>query len=287
MTQPAPEPFAALTIRQALGLAGQLKAVSDSPLLDCQLLLAHCLDKPRPFLYARDEELLSRSQQQSFASVMERRRAGEPVAYIVGRQWFWDMQLAVGPATLIPRPETETLVSAILESNTSAPRKVLDLGTGSGAIAIALARERPFWELHAVDCEESSLAVARVNADEWSKGRIMFHRSDWLSGLTGETFDIIACNPPYISRDDGHLTRLRFEPRIALVSGVDGFDAIRRVIGQARAHLVPGGSLVLEHGASQRSQVVGLLEGAGYYNIETLDDDSGVPRVVMANIRNG
>lgn len=283
MTLPAPETPGAPTIRQALAAAGELAAVSDSPLLDCQLLLAHCLGKTRAFLYARDEELLSPSQQQCFAAAMARRRAGEPVAYIVGRQWFWDMHLAVGPATLIPRPETETLVSAILGRHDTEALKFLDLGTGSGAIAISIARERPSWDIHASDYSEPVLAVARANADEWSKGRIRFHRSDWLSGLPGEMFDIIACNPPYISAGDEHLPGLRFEPGIALVSGNDGMDAIREIIRQAPAHLLPGGTLVFEHGASQRSQVAGLLERAGYCNIETLDDNSGLARVVMAS----
>lgn len=270
-----------ITIRGALCVATELADVSTSALLDCQILLADTLDKPRTFLYGNQDVTLTALEQRTFMDRIGRRLAGEPVAYIVGRKWFWDMNLVVSPDTLIPRPETESLVNAILARYSVEPLRLLDLATGSGAIAIALARERKSFEILASDVSRPALAIAEKNARQWAPGRIEFRWSDWLGSFERETFEVIACNPPYIRIGDEHLPALSFEPQIALVGGDDGLQAIHRVIQEARGCLAPGGRLFLEHGYDQRAQVVGLLEQEGYTGIETIDDEYQVPRVAV------
>lgn len=208
--------------------------------------------------------------------------AGEPLAYVVGEQPFRDGVFVVTPDVLIPRPDTEVLVACALER---LPRRdglrVLDLGTGSGCIAISIALERPNAEVIAVDASPAALEVARRNAQRLRADNVRFVRSDWFEGLTGRRFDVIAGNPPYIAAADPHLADLRHEPRAALVAGPDGLDAIRRIVAGAADHLEPGGRLLLEHGYDQRAAVLALFRAAGLADCQGVDDLAGRARVAV------
>ena len=218
---------------------------------DAALLLAHVLQRPRAWLHAHGDEVPDAAALQRFGQLLERRLAGEPVAYLTGRRGFWRFDLQVSPDTLVPRPETELLVELALERlpREGAPM-VADLGTGSGAIALALAHERPGALVVATDASAAALAVARANAGELGLGNLEFREGEWFAPLAGERFDLVASNPPYIAEGDPHLGEgdLRFEPAAALSSGRDGLDDIRRIVAGASAHLAPGGWLLLEHG---------------------------------------
>lgn len=239
------------------------------------ILLAHALGKPRSWLVAHADDVPDAAGAEAFAALVERRAAGEPVAYLTGRRGFWTLELEVTPATLIPRPETELLVELALARlpQDGAPR-VADLGTGSGAIALALARECPHARVLATDASAAALAVARRNAEANRLRNVAFAESDWFAALAGERFDLIVSNPPYIAAGDPHLTQgdLRFEPGSALASGSDGLDDIRRIVDGARAHLVAGGWLLFEHGWDQGAAARGLLEAAGYGTVFTAQD---------------
>ncbi|WP_109124082.1 peptide chain release factor N(5)-glutamine methyltransferase [Dyella sp. C11] len=241
--------------------------------LEAELLLVHVLDKPRSWLIAHADDELASADLDAYGALVQRRRDGEPVAYITGRRGFWTLELEVTPATLIPRPETELLVELALARMTSKSR-VVDLGTGSGAIALALARECPTAGIVATDASAEALAVAERNAVKHGIRNVQFFHGDWLAPLAGETFDVVVSNPPYIESDDVHLGQgdLRFEPASALASGVDGLDDIRRIVAQAREHLVPGGWLLMEHGWNQGDAVRGVLEAAGYEQVFTEQD---------------
>lgn len=249
---------------------------------DAQLLLAHALGRDRAWLYAHDRDPVDPAARRRFADLVARRRAGEPVAYLRGRQGFWSLDLAVGPATLIPRPETERLVELALDRlPCDAPLALADLGTGSGAIALALALERPRARIVATDLSAAALAVARGNADVLGAGNIEFRHGSWFEPLAGERFDLVASNPPYVADGDPHLARgdLRFEPAAALSSGTDGLDDIRAIVRGAPAHLVPGGWLLLEHGFDQGAAVCALLQAAGFAEVGTGRDLEGRDRV--------
>ena len=256
-----------------------LSAISDTPELDCRMLMARVLGKGRDWLFAHGDETLPGCQELAFNELADRRRRGEPVAYILGRKGFWKHDFQVTSATLIPRPETELLVEILLERFDDSPRQLLDLGTGTGAIAVALAAERRQWQLLAVDMDADAVAVAGVNAR--GLGNLRVQQGDWFGGIE-QRFDLIVSNPPYIAEEDPHLADLAFEPRSALVSGPDGLDAIRLVIKGAPSHLKPGGCLLLEHGHDQQPAVTQLLEDAGMLNIETFKDLQGQPRAVLA-----
>lgn len=207
--------------------------------------------------------------------------AGEPLAYIVGEQPFREAVFVVTPDVLIPRPDTEVLVACALERM---PRRdglgVLDLGTGSGCIAISIALERPDAEVTAVDASQAALDIARLNAQRLRTGNVHLVRSDWFEALAGRRFDVIATNPPYIAAADPHLADLRHEPRGALVGGPDGLDAIRRIVAGAPDHLEPGGALLVEHGYDQRDAVLALFRAAGLVDACAVDDLAGRARVV-------
>lgn len=252
--------------------------------IDRELLLAEALGRSRGWLYAHPEAAVPAPAQARFEALLARRQAGEPVAYLLGRQGFWSLELEVGPATLIPRPETECLVElALARLPAGQPLRVADLGTGSGAIALALARERPQARIVATDASVAALAVARRNAERLGLGRVEFRQGDWLAPLCGERFDLIASNPPYIEAGDPHLTQgdLRFEPPAALASGADGLDAIRVIVRDAGRHLHPGGWLLLEHGWNQGPAVRVLLEDAGFSEVATERDLEGRDRVSL------
>jgi release factor glutamine methyltransferase len=243
--------------------------------VDAEVLLAHALGKPRSWLIAHGDDALSLEHASAYKRLVERREAGEPVAYITGRRGFWSLDLEVTPATLIPRPETELLVELALEH---LPRdqacRVLDLGTGSGAIALAIARERPQAHVVATDASAEALAVAQRNARLHHIGNASFVHGDWFAPVSDRRFDVIVSNPPYIERGDPHLQQgdLRFEPMSALASGHDGLDDIRRIVRDAVLHLVPGGWLLFEHGWNQGDAVRRLLGAAGFVELSTARD---------------
>ncbi len=266
------------TIAQCLLRAAEL--TSDSARRDTEVLLCHVLQRGRAYLIGWPETELSPEQMQHFDMLMGARAAGEPVAYLTGRREFWSMDLAVTPATLIPRSETETLVTWALELQLAAAARVIDLGTGSGAIALALARERPHWQVNATDISEQALQVARLNARELALERIEFSRSVWFASLAGR-FDLIVSNPPYVARGDDHLARgdLRFEPSGALVADRHGLADIEVLVSGAPGHLTAGGWILLEHGAEQGADVRELLQAAGFTHIETRRDMAGLERI--------
>ncbi len=255
----------------------------DEARLEAELLLAHVLHRPRSWFYAHAGDLLEPRDATAFDSLLRRRQAGEPVAQITGRRGFWSLELAVTADTLIPRPETELLVELALDRlPRGEPRRVLDLGTGSGAIALAIASERPLAELTAVDASEAALDVARDNAADAGLALRLLH-SNWFSALPGETFHLVASNPPYIADGDPHLGQgdLRFEPRAALASGPDGLDAIRIIARDAAAHLAPGGWLLVEHGFEQGPAVRALFIAAGLDPVATERDLEQRDRVTL------
>jgi release factor glutamine methyltransferase len=250
--------------------------------VDGECLLAHVLDRPRGWLFAHADDPVAPPAAAAFLALLARRAAGEPVAYLTGVQGFWSLALQVSPATLVPRPDTERLVELALDRlPVDAPARVADLGTGSGAIALAIAKERPRAEVVATDASAAALGVARGNAARLGLGNVEFRLGDWLAPLAGERYDLIASNPPYIAAGDPHLAQgdLRFEPPSALASGADGLDAIRTIVAAAPAHLQPGSWLLLEHGWDQGARVRALLGDAGFAEVQTARDLGGRERV--------
>lgn len=252
--------------------------------VDAEWLLAHVLGKPRSWLFAHGDALLPIGVAERFDALVARRARGEPVAYLTGSRGFWRFDLAVTPDTLIPRPETELLVEEALRRLPARQSlRVADLGTGSGAIALAIAGERPLAAVVATDRSEAALAVARGNARALGAGNITFLCGDWYAPLRDQRFDLIASNPPYIAEGDDHLQRgdLRFEPRGALTPGGDGLEAIRILAAGAPGHLRPGGWLLLEHGHDQGDQVRALLAAAGLVDVATSADLERRDRVTL------
>lgn len=264
--------------------AEQLRSVSESPRLDAELLLARALDVPRSYLFAHPEDALDPAAVECFSTAIERRSGGFPIAYITGEKEFWSMALVVSPDTLVPRPETEVLVDQALQR---IPRdgqySVLDLGTGSGAIALAIARECPNCEITATDVSEAALAVARQNANQHALANVEFLSGDWTEPVAGRKFDLIVSNPPYIPTTDPDLNTLSYEPRKALAAGEDGLDAIRRISGEAKAVIRDGGTLIIEHGDRQQEAVAGILAADDWTGISHVNDLAGKPRVTIAN----
>lgn len=249
------------------------------PAVEARLLLAHTLERSVAWLIAHDDEVLAEEPLRRFASLVARRAAGEPVAYLIGRREFFGRDFAVSPAVLIPRPETELLVDIAL-AQLSMGDRILDLGTGSGCIAITLALESPQARVSAVDASPAALELARGNAGRLG-ARVRFLHSDWFAAVAGERFELIVANPPYIAITDAHLASgdLRHEPVAALAGGTDGLDAIRHIASTALHHLVPGGQLWLEHGYDQAVAVRALLAAAGLADIEQHPDLAGIIRV--------
>ena len=250
--------------------------------VDAQWLLAHALGRSTAWLYVHADDAVDNAAAVHFETLVERRVAGEPVAYLTGRRGFWSFELQVTPDTLIPRPETELLVElALTHLPPDRVLQVADLGTGSGAIALALAHERPRAQVLATDASPAALDVARANATSLGIANIAFAHGDWCAALEQRRFDLIASNPPYIAAGDPHLALgdLRREPAAALASGVDGLDAIRRIVAGTPLHLVAGGWLLLEHGMEQGDAVRGLLRDAGFVDASTDRDLEGRDRV--------
>ena len=256
---------------------------SPTPRLDAELLLAAALNKPRSYLRTWPERELDDGQLALFQANLMRRRQGEPVAYILGHQGFWSLDLEVAPHTLIPRPDTKLLVESALELLPAEPLAALDLGTGSGAIALALASERPAWRVTGVDRVAEAVALAERNRQRLQLDNAEFIHSHWFSALAGRRYGLILSNPPYIRADDHHLDRgdVRFEPSSALVSGADGLDDIRVIIQAAPAHLQPGGWLLLEHGFDQAEDVRALLATAGFAEVHSRRDLAGHERISL------
>ena len=259
---------------------------SPSARLDAELLLAAALGKPRSFLRTWPERVVDREVRERFEGWLVRRRAGEPVAYILGRQGFWSLDLEVAPHTLIPRPDTELLVATALQLLPASPARVLDLGTGTGAIALALACERLSWQVSGVDRIPEAVALAERNRERLRLANVGFRQSHWFSALEGERFALIVGNPPYIPGSDPHLQQgdVRFEPKSALVAGHDGLDDIRLIVAQAPRFLEPGGWLLLEHGYDQAAAVRDLLLGNGFSEVESRRDLGGHERISLGRL---
>jgi len=240
----------------------------------------------RAYLFAHPERLLSDAEEAAYQALLQRRLKGEPVAYILGTREFFGLIFGVTPATLIPRPDTELLVELALQRISHPKMRVLDMGTGSGAIALAIAHQRLDAEVWACDASAAALAVARGNAQRLGIANAHFIESDWFAALRGQRFDLIVSNPPYIAAGDKHLSQgdVRFEPLTALASGADGLNDIRRIVGQAGAHLEKNGWLLLEHGYDQAAQVRELLQASGFTAIFSAKDLSGIERCSVGRL---
>lgn len=256
---------------------------SESPRRDAEILLGFITGKARTFILAFGETVLTTAQEQQLDELLSRRVRGEPVAHLVGEREFWSLPLRVSPVTLIPRPDTECLVEQALARMPVEPCAVLDLGTGTGAIALALASERPDCSVTAMDLIPEAVELARENADRLGITNIRVLQSDWFSVLNGQRFSIIVSNPPYIDREDPHLAQgdVRFEPLSALVADNHGLADLHTLITSSRQHLEPGGWLLLEHGWQQAQQVRQLFSAAGFADVETCQDYGGNDRLTL------
>ncbi|HSS66705.1 MAG TPA: peptide chain release factor N(5)-glutamine methyltransferase [Gammaproteobacteria bacterium] len=267
--------------------AGTLTARAESPRLEAEILLAHVLAVDRAVLAARPEAEIPSDEKTRYEALIARRVKGEPVAYLTGTKEFWSMDLEVGCEALIPRPETELLVEAALERiPPEATSRVADLGTGCGAVALAIGRERLRARIVATDVSPRALALARRNLSRWGMTNIRLLRSDWLEAIASPAFDLIVSNPPYVPASDPHLLQgdLPMEPRLALASGPDGLDAIRAIVAAAGSRLSQHGSLLLEHGFDQGPAVRALLQAGGFREVFTLEDYARLERVTGGRV---
>jgi len=274
------------SIRQILiSSPSLLSDASTSPKLDIELLLSEVLKVSREYLHTWPDQRLTDEQLLKFQHLLQQRQHGKPIAYILGKQAFWSLTLKVNAATLIPRPETELLIDIILQRFASIKNlSVLDLGTGSGAIALALATEQPTWQITAVDCSFDALSAAQENANYYGITSVAFIQSNWYSNLGNRKYDIIVSNPPYIAENDPalHQQVLQYEPKTALISKQAGFADIIEIISEAKYFLKKNGFIVLEHGYQQSRQVNNILKQCDYKNIQCHPDLSGIVRAVSA-----
>ena len=272
-------------ISELLKLSSQLTAISDSPQLDCELLLCYTLDVDRTWLRTWPEKEISQPLEAKFRALLEQRVEGQPIAYLIGSRGFWSMDLQVSKDTLIPRPETELLVELALGLQLPKNSDGLDLGTGTGAIALALASERPDMNFVAVDSQSGAVSLANKNCQALGLANVEIFQSDWFDSvqLTEDQFDLIVSNPPYISATDPHLQQgdVRFEPNTALVSGIDGLDDLKKIIAKSPFYLKPNGWLLLEHGFDQGSAVARLMSKAGFQKVVTHQDYNLIDRVTL------
>ncbi len=262
--------------------AGTLALVSDSAVLDSEVLLCLALNKPRSHLRAWPDQQLSPEHITTFQALLEQRQKGMPISYITGNREFWSRDFQVTPDVLIPRPDTELLIELSLKLiPANEPTKIIDLGTGSGIIAITLAAERPHAQISATDFSLAALRIARLNADKHHINNIQFYQSDWLADIPDAKFNLIISNPPYIAEDDSHLQQgdVRFEPQTALCATEQGLGDIKIIADNARHYLEPCGHLLIEHGYDQLQQVQTLFKDLHYDNVRTYTDLSGQPRV--------
>jgi len=266
----------------------QMSLSSDTTRLDVELLLAYCLNVSRAYLLTYPEQTLTDAQYHQFMDLIQRRKSGEPIAYIVGHKEFWGLDLLSTPAALVPRPETELLVERALACapNTADKIEVIDLGTGTGAIALALATERPHWNIMATDFSLPALNLAQENAQRLAITNIHFYHGDWFAALVNHPrVDMIVTNPPYIAQDDAHLLHptLQYEPQQALGSGTTGLDAITHIIANAPHYLKPHGILLIEHGYDQSERISNLLIQAGF-KVDVFADYQGIDRVAQGKL---
>lgn len=267
-------------------------AGSASPRVDAEVLLSHVIGRDRTWLYTWGDKSCSLWEHARFDALVAARAQGEPVAYLTGEREFWGLRLATSPNTLIPRPDTETLVELALGRVTNTHGRLLDLGTGTGAIALAFASEQPNWQIVGVDVREEAVALAKRNAQALGIVNAQFMQSDWFSALTSNKevekpfFDIIVSNPPYIAADDPHLAQgdVRFEPRSALVADADGMADLLLLIESAKHYLAASGWLFLEHGYRQAEKVREALKRVGYQNVESVRDLGGHERVTLGHL---
>jgi len=263
----------------------QLASNSDSARIDAELLLCYCLNKERSYLFTWPEKIIEEQQVETFQRLLQQRIEGVPVAYLIGSRDFWTLNLKVTKDTLIPRPETELLVETALEKiPQDKPFSVLDLGTGTGAIALSIASERPLGQVLAVDVSAKALRVAKQNADDNRIDNVQFLQSSWFEQIPDQTFDLIVSNPPYIEDNDPHLDQgdVRYEPKLALTSGFDGFDDIRKIISHSPQYIKLGGWLMFEHGYNQADYSRELLRQNGQFSeISSLFDLAGHKRVSL------
>lgn len=275
-----------ISTKQALSIAWQqLHHHCDSARLDASVLLCHVLQKDTAFLYAHGETILSAKQQHQFAQLLDQRQQGWPIAYLTGQKEFWSLPLTITPDVLIPRPETELLVETILQLDRQTPgdhQRVLELGTGSGAIAIALSTAKKHWQIVATDLSAQALQIAKHNAAKHDAS-IQFYQGDWYQALPeGGQFDIIVSNPPYIGEDEPELkTHIRFEPRSALVADNHGLGAIQHLVANAPKYLKPNGVLLLEHGYKQAPAVADIFAQTGLCDLCQHRDLSGLLRITF------
>jgi len=275
------------TLGEALAEGRNILAENPAGALEAELLLSQSLGLGRAWIYAHSADAIPDATAQQYRGLLARRQAGEPFAYITGVREFWSLPLKVTPDVLIPRPETELLVETALEIlPVHGPCRIADLGTGSGAVALAIASERPECEIHASDISPAALKVARENTKQLLPQRVTFHLGSWLEPLRGQ-FALIVANPPYVAAHDPHLDQgdCRHEPRTALTPGDDGLAAIRQIATGSVRYLVPGGCLAFEHGFDQGVECRKLLEGLGFDRIETRKDLEGRDRVTLGFIQ--
>lgn len=272
------------SLRELLkNVAGRLAAISDSPTLDAEILLSRAIDMPRSYFFSHPEDEPDEGAIARLEKNLARRLAGEPMAYITGSKEFWSLQLMVTPATLVPRPETELLVElALREIPRGENREILDLGTGSGAIAVAIASERPLCDITAVDISAAALRVAEQNVRSLDLANVKCLEGDWTAPLKEQKFDLIVSNPPYVEADHPNLEQLSREPQLALVAGADGLSAIRVLARDCASAIKDGGALILEHGFEQQREVVSILAAQGWLAIECYKDYAGLPRATIA-----
>jgi release factor glutamine methyltransferase len=272
-------------VSELLKHSDQLQSTSDSPQLDCELLLCYVLDVDRTWLRTWPEKEVSKFLEAKFCALLEKRVQGQPIAYLVGSRGFWSMDLQVSKDTLIPRPETELLVELALGLKLPKNSYGLDLGTGTGAVALALATERPDMNFTAVDSQVGAVSLANKNCQNLGLSNVAIFQSDWFDSvqLMDNQFDLIISNPPYISANDPHLQQgdVRYEPNTALVSGIDGLDDLQKIIAKSPAYLKSDGWLLLEHGFDQGAAVVRLMSRAGFKKVVTQKDYNQIDRVTL------
>jgi len=270
-------------LRWATAQLQQSSDAPDSPQLDAKLLLCRVLSCELIYLYTWPEKCLSAEQLIQFAELVARRKSGQPVAHLLGYLDFWSLRLAVSDDTLIPRPETELLVETALALPLDDTTKVIDLGTGTGAIALALASERPTWQVRGIDKNAAAVALAKRNASTHSIHNVAFQQSDWFSAITDNHYQLIVSNPPYVETHSPYLAEgdVRFEPLSALVSGADGLDDIRLIVAQAPRYLANFGWLLIEHGFNQASDIARIFAHHGFREVRCLTDLNGLARITL------